>query len=139
VSSTRCDILLAAADWQSRALLLAELQEAGWGVVALPGLRHALRAMIGERVRPRVILLDVHGDRDATPGYAEQIAGLVPGIPLLLMVGVYDMPDWQPLRERGVEMLARPLSVAEVVEAVRPRLERTPDLLPTYRARCWVR
>jgi hypothetical protein len=117
---------LVAADWQSRALLLAELQEAGWDVKAQPGLRRALRALLGGRVRPRLILLDVREDPDATPGYVEPIAELAPGTPLLLLVGVYDMADWPCLSERGVEVLYRPLSVGEVVEAVRQRLGGTP-------------
>jgi CheY-like chemotaxis protein len=125
VSSTRCDILLAAANWQSRTLLLAELQEAGWDIVALPGPRPALRALLAGQVRPRLILLDVHEDPDATPGYAEQIPELAPGIPLLLLVGTYDAEVWQPLRERGAEVLRRPLSVGEVVEAVRHWLAET--------------
>jgi DNA-binding NtrC family response regulator len=117
--SPLCDVLLVAADWQSRALLLAELQEAGYSVTAAPALRHAYRALLGRRVRPKVILLDVIGDADATPAYVEQLGDLAPGASLLLLVGAYDLAVWQPLQDRVAGFLRRPLKVGDVVEAVR--------------------
>jgi DNA-binding NtrC family response regulator len=120
--STHCDILLVAADWQSRALLLAELQEAGYSLIAMPGLRHAYRALLGRRANPRVILLDASGDRDATPAYVEQLLELAPGIPLILLTGAYDVEDWQPIYEMAAGHLRKPVSVVEVVKAVRRHL-----------------
>jgi DNA-binding NtrC family response regulator len=122
VSGESCDVLLVAAAWQSRALLLAQLQEQGWEVTALPGLRHALRVAISGRVRPRLILLDVHADSDATLEYVEQIPELIPGVPLVLLTGAFDAEAWQPMQDRAAEILRRPLSVGEVVEAVRRHL-----------------
>ncbi len=119
-----CDILLVAADWQSRALLLAELQEAGYAVRALPGLRQALRALIGRRLRPRLILLDVHGDSDAAPPYAAQLADLAGGVPLVLLIGAFDAAAWGPFADRDAEILRRPVSVGQVAAAVRRRLGR---------------
>jgi DNA-binding NtrC family response regulator len=117
--STLCDILLVAADWQSRAMLLAELQEAGYSVIAAPALRHAYRALIGRKVHPRLILLDVSGDQDATPPYVEQLGELAPGSPLIVLVGAYDVAAWQPLQDRVAGFLRRPLKVGDVVEEVR--------------------
>jgi DNA-binding NtrC family response regulator len=122
LSIRHCDVLLVAADRKKRSLLLAELQEAGYDVVSMPGLRYALRALFPQRVRPRLILVDEDGDPDATPGYVKQIPGLVPGTPLLLVAGAFGMAAWQPLRDRDVEILSRPLTVGDVVEAVRRRL-----------------
>jgi DNA-binding NtrC family response regulator len=118
-----CDVLLVAAERKQRSLLLAELQEAGYDVVSMPGLRYALRALHPRRVEPRLILVDEEGDPDATPGYVEQIPGLVPGTPLLLVAGAFGMAAWQPLRDRNVEILNRPLTVGNVVDAVRRRLQ----------------
>ena len=123
--STHCDVLLIAADWQSRTLVLAELREAGYLVIAAPGLRHAYRSLLGRRVRPKVIVLDVSGDEEATPGYVEQIPELAPGTALLLLVGTGEAAAWQSLQDRGAEILRRPLTVGEVVEAVRRRLTGT--------------
>jgi DNA-binding NtrC family response regulator len=121
-SARQCDVLLVAADREKRSLLLAELQEAGFDVVSMPGLRYALRALFPQRVRPRLILLDEDGDPDATPGYVEQIPRLVPGVPLLVIAGAFGMAAWQPMQDRDVEILRRPLTVGNVVEAVRRRL-----------------
>jgi DNA-binding NtrC family response regulator len=119
LSAARCDVLLIAADWQSRALLLAELQGEGYEVRAVPGLCHALRALVAGRVQPRLILIDVHEDPDAAPGPVEQIVALVPDIPVLLIAGAYDEAAWQPLRDRFAGILRRPLTVGQVAEAVR--------------------
>ena len=123
--SPLCDVLLVAADWQSRTLLLAELQEAGYSVIAAPALRHAYRALIGRKVHPRLILLDVTGDQDATPPYVEQLRELAPGSPLIVLVGAYDLAAWQPLEDRVAGFLRRPLKVGDVVELVQRHLRQS--------------
>jgi len=122
VRSTHCDVLLIAADRQSRTLVLAELQEAGYSVIATPALRYAFRALLGRRVHPEVIVLDVSGDEEATPGYVEQLPELAPGSPMILLAGALDLAAWQPLRDRVAGFLRRPLRVGDVVEAVRRSL-----------------
>ena len=123
--SPLCDVLLVAADWQSRTLLLAELQEAGYSVIAAPALRHAYRALIGRKVHPRLILLDVTGDQDATPPYVEQLRELAPGSPLIVLVGAYDLAAWQPLEDRVAGFLRRPLKVGDVAELVQRHLRQS--------------
>ena len=123
--STHCDVLLVAADWQSRALLLAQLQESGYSVTTAPALRHAYRALIGQRVHPRLILLDTTGDEDATLPYVEQLGELAPGIPTVLLIEAHRLQEWQPLQDRVAQILHRPVSVGDVVEAVRSHLTRT--------------
>ncbi len=122
--STRCDVLLIAADWQSRTLVLAELQEAGYSVTAVPGLRHAYRALIGRRSHPRLILLDPTGDEEATPPYVEQIGDLAPGIPLVLLTGAYNGEEWRSVLDKAAAHLHRPASIGDVVKAVRGLLGR---------------
>jgi 2-methylisocitrate lyase-like PEP mutase family enzyme len=52
---TKPELLLIAADGHTRALLLAELQEAGYNVVALPSLEVALAALATGRVNPALV------------------------------------------------------------------------------------
>lgn len=111
-------MLLVATDWQSRALTLAELQEAGYEVTALPGLRYALAALAHHRLAPALILLDVHADDEATPERVEELLALAPGVPLVLVVGAFGQEAWEPLRDRLAGLLHRPVTVGALVEAV---------------------
>ncbi|HHS98242.1 MAG TPA: hypothetical protein ENK08_10185 [Chloroflexi bacterium] len=115
----RGKVLLVAADWRTRALLLAELKEAGYDVMALPGIRWALAALAGGRVVPVLAVLDVTGDADASPARVRQLLRLLGDAPLVLLVGTYDVQVFAPLRGRVAAWLSRPLRLARVVEAVR--------------------
>jgi DNA-binding NtrC family response regulator len=126
LSAAGCDLLLIAADWQSRALLLAQLQEGGYSVTAAPALRHACPALMGQKVHPRLILLDTARDEDATPPYVEQLAELAPGIPTVLLIAAHHLQEWQPLQDRVAALLRRPVSVGEVVTVVRRLLTGPP-------------
>ena len=114
----RHDLLLSAADWQSRTMLLAELREASYEVMAVPGLRYAMRALIQRLVEPPLIVLDVFGDEEATPKRMESLLNLAPGVPLILITGTYHSADWEPLRPRVQALLRRPLSIGEIVNLV---------------------
>lgn len=131
VSSPRRDLLLIAADWQSRALTLAELEEAGYEVMAVPGLRYGLRALRRGLVAPPLIVLDVHDDETATPERARQALALAPGAPLVLIVGAYDRAAWEELRPQAAAWLTRPVTVGEIVAAVRRLLPPPTPATPT--------
>ncbi len=115
----RRDLLLIAADWQSRALTLAELQEAGYEVMAVPGVEYALRALRRGLVAPPLIVLDVHDDPVATPERATRLMELAPGVPLVLIVGVYDRATWQPLKSQVAAWLERPVTIGQIITTVR--------------------
>lgn len=118
------DVLLVAEDWQSRALVLAELQEAGYKVDAQAGLRQALNHVARHPEHPPFVLLDLHGDAFATPETVDALLHLVPRAKLLLIVGVYAEPVWDRFASGGNILLRRPVSVGEIVEQVkriRPR------------------
>lgn len=112
-------VLLVAAEWRTRALLLAELEEEGYDVVALPGIRWALAALAGERLTPALVVLDVTGDPEARPGRVRHLLRMVGNAPVVLLVGAYDAPTFIPLRDQVAAWLVRPLRLARVVEAVR--------------------
>lgn len=115
----RRDLLLIAADWQSRALTLAELQEAGYEVMAVPGVEYALRALRRGLVAPPLIVLDVHDDPAATPERVARLMELASGVPLVLIVGVYDRAMWEPLKPRVVAWIERPVTIGRIVDTVR--------------------
>jgi len=117
---TEPELLLIAADGHTRALLLAELQETGYNVVALPSLEVALAALATGRVRPALVVLDTQGDPRAGPrGVGQLLNFLEEDVPLVLVVGAYDAHALAPLRARVAAWLPRPLRVGDVVSAVR--------------------
>lgn len=94
------DILLVAADWRSRTPLLAELQEAGYEVAALPSVEVALAVLAAGRVIPAAIVLDVQGDPHAESRRIGQLMNFLEGdTPLVLIAGAYDAQALAPLRK----------------------------------------
>src|SRR5581483_26856 len=116
--SPRCDVLLVAGSRQSRALLLAELQERAFDVIAEPGLRFAARAVIVGRLMPRCIVIDVQEDEDATPDRVAELLDTLPGVPAIVVTGTYGREVWEPLRPRLAGLLHRPVTVGQIVAAV---------------------
>lgn len=112
------EILLISGDWRTRAFLLAELQEAGYEVVALPSVEVALSALASGRLTPGLVLLDTHPA--VTRTQAEQVLYLLEeGVPVVLLVGAYEVRTFAPLREKVAAFLTRPLRVEDVVGQIR--------------------
>ena len=118
------DVLLVAEDWQSRALVLAELQEAGYGVNAQAGLRQALNHLAQHPEHPQLVVLDLHGDEFATPATVDALLRLVPKAKLILIIGVYAEPVWDRFATEGNIVLRRPVTVGEIVQQVKRLLPR---------------
>ncbi len=122
------EILLISGDWRTRAFLLAELQEAGYNVTALPSVEVALSALASGRLTPDLVLLDTRPA--VTRAQAEQVLYLLEeGVPLVLIVGAYEARTFAPLQEKAAAFLSRPLRVEEVVSQVR-RLAPPPNESP---------
>jgi CheY-like chemotaxis protein len=119
---SRRDLLLVAADLEERRLLFAQLREAGYSVMSVPGVRYAIRAVAMRLVAPRLILVDIHADEHATPEAIDSLRTLAVGIPLMLIVGAVSTEDWEQLRSGGVALLRRPITLGQVVEAVQRAL-----------------
>lgn len=115
---TGCELLLISAERRTRALLLAQLNEAGYEVVALPGLEMALAALAAGRVRPALVVLDVASDPQAHPQRVKQMLRLLGSVPVVLLVGAYEAASFASLREHVAGWLTRPLRIASVVAAV---------------------
>lgn len=113
------DVLLASADLEERRLLYAELREAGYEVMPVEGIRDAVRALLLGVVRPPLVLLDLHGDPQATRERVEQVLALLRDVPLVLIVGGIGGDLWEPLRPRVAALLRRPIHLGEIVDVVR--------------------
>jgi DNA-binding NtrC family response regulator len=118
------DLLLVAGDWQSRALVLAELQEAGYEVNAQAGLRQALNHLAQHPEHPPLVILDLHGDEFATPETVDALLRLLAGAKLILIVGVYAERVWDRFATEGNIVLRRPVTVGEIVHQVKRILPR---------------
>lgn len=112
-------VMLVAAEWRARTLLLAELQEAGYEVVALPSLRLVVPALATRRVQPSIAVLDVMGDPHASPEGVEQVLELLGNAPVVLLVGTYQAPTYAHFEPQVTRWLVRPVRVERIVEAVR--------------------
>lgn len=118
----RRDLLLIAADLNERRLLYGQLLEAGYDVMPVPGLALALGRVLQHSAEFRLILLDVQGDADATPLSVQHLATLLPGVPLIVVVGSIDRSLWEPVRSSVAALLARPITIGSVVKAVKQTL-----------------
>jgi len=118
----RHDLLLVAADWQSRALILAELQELGYEVMAVPGVAYAINALLKGLIDPPLLLLDVHNDATATPEKVRGLLSLLPDRPVIFMTGVFDRDRWEPLRGEVTRYFQRPIRIGDVIAAVQALL-----------------
>ncbi len=120
----RHDILLSAADWQSRTLILAELQELGYEVMAVPGVDYAIAAVLKGLNDPPLLLIDVYQDPNATPEKVRGLISLLPGRPVILLTGVFDGGRWQPLRAAVTRTFQRPIRIGDVIAAVQELLRK---------------
>jgi len=111
--------MLIAADLNERRLLYGELLEAGYDVKPVPGLAVALGFLLQKSVEPRLIVLDVHDDADATPKSAEYLLTLSSGVPAIAIVGSVDRAAWEALQTRLAALLPRPIAIGKIIEIVK--------------------
>lgn len=111
-------ILLLSRDWQTRALVLAELKERGYDVLALPGLTWGIKAIVQGRVEPPLIIVDSRDDPDVTPEKVRALQRMVPNAPVVVLATVFDRAALDPLRREVAAFLVRPFTVGDVVATV---------------------
>lgn len=124
MAELRKDILLSSADWQSRTLILAELQELGYEVMAVPGVKYAINAALKGLIDPPLLIIDVYGDESATPDEVRGLITLFRHRPTILLTPVFDQARWESLRGEVARYFRRPIRVGDVIQAVQ-------QLLPT--------
>lgn len=111
-------VLLVSRAWQPRALLRAELEEAGYEVTALDDLTAGLRALLTGRPYD-LALIDTQGQSLPRP-LQEELVALAREMPIIILTGPFDVGDLHPdLRQRA---LLRPLFVRDVLARVRELL-----------------
>ena len=115
-------LLLLAADWQTRALTLAELKERGHQVLALPGLRWGLKALLQDRVDPPLVFVDVKDDDFVSPEEIRHLRELLPDAAVVLLTGVFERESYAPLESVVDRVLVRPISIGEIVQAIEEEL-----------------
>ena len=126
MTELRKDILLSSADWQSRTLILAELQELGYEVMAVPGVKYAINAALKGLIDPPLLIIDVYGDESATPDQVRGLLTLFRHRPAILLVPLFAQARWEPLRGEVARFFRRPIRIGDVIQAAQACLAR-PD------------
>jgi DNA-binding NtrC family response regulator len=121
-TSSQRDVLLVAADLNERRLIYGELLEAGYDVLPVPGIVRALALLLPHSVEPRLVLLDVRDDKEASPQSVDYLASLVAGIPLIVVVGSIDRAIWEPLAGKVAALVHRPVTIGQIVDVVKRTL-----------------
>ena len=112
-------VLLAIADWQSRALIRAQLTEDGYQVRASTSVEDALRVLLrGEWPDLAAIVVEIsQGPVDER--LAHSLDSLKTSAPVVALTGAFG-PSPAELRQMGVQtVLARPFAVGEVSSALK--------------------
>ncbi len=110
-------ILLVVASWRERALLLAELQERGYPVRALPGIIHAVGYLIRHPdLHPRLVILDVAADPEISERTLADLLELTAPAPWILVgSSTRKVPGQETLPLSRVHLLQRPVRVRDIV------------------------
>lgn len=117
--SEECPVLVVAAPWRERALIVAELQERGCDVRAVPGIVYAIGYLVRRpHVRPAVVVLDVAEDPDISPRTVQDLLQLTEPSPWVVILPSTRKVAPELFSSPRIRRLKRPVSVGEVVETV---------------------
>jgi hypothetical protein len=117
------DVVLLGTEWPERALLRAQLIEAGYEVVAID--RWPMpTAFLDPGMKPRVCLIDLHG----LPNPRETLDGVrvVMSVERVLVVAALGTLPAEEVRRLGFAVVERPVTIGQIVEATGALLSRTP-------------
>ena len=114
-------ILIVGREWKFRALVRAELRELGYEALGAETLDEAGKWIAASTEVPAAIVCDLAESDD--PGRdLDQLELLARRVPVVLLASRASVPDPEAL-PKGLSVLYRPLSVADVVREVRARIE----------------
>lgn len=113
-------VVLVSRDWQTRALLRAQLLEEGLRVRAYESLTDATPELTRNSFKPSMLIIELSGNE--SPLELEQLSALAAPLTVWVLASHSDV-DEASLKERGFEkVLFRPLDMRELVEDVKRRL-----------------
>lgn len=112
-------VLVIAAPWRERALLVAELQERGCDVRALPGIVYAIGYLVRRpHVRPAVVVVDVAEDPDISSRTVRDLLQLTEPSPWVVILPSTRKVEPDLVSSPRIRRMKRPVSIGEVVETV---------------------
>jgi len=113
-------VLIVSRDWQSRALLRAQLLEEGCLVEAYESLRDAATVLGRRSFKPGLLVADV--SEDGHQDEIDRLAGAVKLVPVWV-IAAHSTVNEADLRDRGFErVFFRPVDMGELVGAIKQRL-----------------
>jgi len=113
-------LVLVSRDWQTRALLRAQLLEEGCQVRAYQTLQDAAAELKAGDPQPRILIAELSGDNWRSE--LEQLSELARRLPVWVLASHSDV-DEAILTRRGFEaVLFRPLDMGDLVRRVKRRL-----------------
>ncbi len=111
-------VVLVMGKWQERALVSAQLQEEGYRVKSFPDLETAAAFLCRTPSLPDVVVLDLRGVT-VTAEKLRALKLLLGEVPLVLCTAPYGRDQEAEEILKPAEILVRPFTIGEVVEAVR--------------------
>jgi len=117
-------ILVISANWQTRALLAAQVGEmTSHNITSAPGVNEALALIKTAGIHP--VLLVVDAGQQMAHEDVERLMAALPDTPLVLSVSALRRATFDPLRERCAAYLVRPVSIGRIAQAVAQAMEST--------------
>jgi hypothetical protein len=114
-------VVLVSRDWQTRALLRAQLIEEGSSVRAYESLRDAAPALKSSLFRPSLLVAELSGDE--SPPELDQLLALAVRLPVWVLASRSDVAE-ATLKGRAFEaVLFRPIDLSDLVRRVKRRLK----------------
>ena len=109
-------ILVLSADWQTRALVAAQIGETtGREVVSAPAVSEALALIRMVGIDPALLIVDA--GQQVTCAEVERLMDVLPDAPLVLSVSALRRTEFDPLRSRCAAYLVRPVSIGRIAQA----------------------
>ncbi len=113
-------LVLVSRDWQTRALLRAQLLEEGCQVRAYETLQDAAAELQAGDLQPRMLIAELSGDDWRSD--LEQLSGLTGRLPVWVLASHSDVGE-ETLKTSGFETaLFRPLDMGDLVRRAKQRL-----------------
>ena len=118
-------ILVVSADWQTRALLAAQIGETtGREVVSAPAVNEALALLRIAGIQPAVVIVDT--GQQVAREEVERLMDALPDAPFVLSVSALRRAEFDPLGSRCAVYLVRPVSVGQIAQAAARILQSRP-------------